>query len=73
VASLAEIAQKLRDLPDDDASHANVNWQPFDESRAAADAAAARGDFAAAIRQYCLAIRQTMKQLREQRPTDDAA
>jgi protein phosphatase len=73
VTSLAEIAQKLRDLPQDDASQANVNWQPFDESRAVAEAAAARGDFTTAIRQYCRAIRQTMKQLREQRPTDDAA
>ena len=48
-----------------------LDWQPFDDARAQAAAAAESGDYAAAIRQYCQAIRDIMQQFREHRPTVD--
>jgi protein phosphatase len=73
VASLAEIAAKLRELPNDPQTSwaASIRWQPFDDLRSAAVAAAEGSDFTAAIRQYCEAIRYVMKQVREHRPTVD--
>jgi protein phosphatase len=71
VASLADIADKLRELPEKEPGDWSVNWQPFDEQRAAAAAASDQGDYVAAIRQYCKAIRDIMKQVREHRPTVD--
>ncbi|HEY3391214.1 MAG TPA: protein phosphatase 2C domain-containing protein [Lacipirellulaceae bacterium] len=71
VASLADIAAKLRALPEKDAGEWTVDWQPFDNQCAAAAASAEKGDHADAIRQYCQAIREMMRQLREKRPTVD--
>jgi protein phosphatase len=71
VASLADIAAKLRALPEKDPGEWTVDWQPFDSERASAAAAAEKGDHADAIRQYCHAIREIMRQLREKRPTVD--
>ena len=71
VASLADLAARLRDLPEKEPGDWSVNWQPFDEQRAAAAAAAEKGDYVDSIRQYCQAIRDIMKLLREHRPTVD--
>jgi PPM family protein phosphatase len=75
MASLAEIAKKLKDLPNDPqtAWAETIKWQPFDEKRADADSAAERGDFTDAIRKYSDAIRYVMKQVREHRPTVDGS
>jgi protein phosphatase len=71
VAALNEIAGKLRELPENEAVEWKVNWQPFDDQRAQAAAAADKGDHVEAIRRYCQAIRDIMRQLRAQRPTVD--
>jgi protein phosphatase len=71
VASLADIAAKLRALPEKEPGDWTVDWQPFDLERASAAVAAENGDYKAAIRQYCRAIREIMQQLREHRPTVD--
>jgi hypothetical protein len=71
VASLADIAAKLRALPEKDPDEWNVDWEPFDNERASAAAAAEEGHHAESIRQYCHAIREIMRQLREKRPTVD--
>ncbi len=74
-ASLAEIAGTLRELPEKEQTNwaANVEWQPFDETRTEAAAAADRGDFMAAICAYCHAIRYIMREFREHRPTVDGS
>jgi PPM family protein phosphatase len=72
VASLADIAAKLRSLPEKEPGDWTVDWQPFDSDRASAAAAAEKGDYVAAIRQYGRAIHNVMQQLREKRPTVDA-
>jgi protein phosphatase len=71
--SLAEVAKNLRDLPNNPQTSwaESIKWQPFDETRAAAAAAAERSDFTEAIRKYSDAIRYIMKQVREHRPTVD--
>jgi protein phosphatase len=69
VASLDEIAGKLRELPEKEPGNWTVNWQTFDDQRAQAAAAAAKGDYVSAIRDYSQAIREIMRQLREHRPT----
>ncbi len=68
VASLADIANTLRALPEKDQGEWRINWQPFDDERAQAVAAAEMGEHLTAIRQYCHAIREIMRQLRERRP-----
>lgn len=72
VGTLADLAAKIRELPDDDAGSRSVDWQTFDATTAEAKAASDRGDFTAAIQHYSEAIRRTMKQLRQIRPTVDA-
>jgi protein phosphatase len=72
VATLAEIAATLRALPEKQPADWSVDWQPFDDRRSQAAAAADSGDHAAAIREYCQAIREMMQQLREHRPTVDS-
>jgi protein phosphatase len=71
VASLDEIAGKLRELPEKEPGNWTVNWQSFDDQRAQAAAAAEKGDYVSAIRDYSQAIREIMRQLREHRPTVD--
>jgi protein phosphatase len=71
VASLADIAVKIRALPEKEPGEWKVDWQPFDSGRAAAAASAEKGQYAEAVRQYCGAIRDIMRQLREKRPTVD--
>ena len=67
VASLAEMAAKLRGLPE---GHGlKINWQPLDELSAAGKAAAESGDDCTAIRRYADAIRAVMQQLRQHRLT----
>ena len=72
VAVLAEIAVKLRDLPEEDAGDRSVDWQAFDATASEAQAANDQGDFVSAIQHYSAAIRRMMKQLRQSRPTVDA-
>jgi protein phosphatase len=69
VASLADIADKLRALPEKEPGEWTIDWQSFDSERAAAAASAEKGEYADAVRQYCRAIRDIMRQLREKRPT----
>jgi protein phosphatase len=71
VESLREIAAKLRELPEKQPGEWTVDWQPFDDQRAQAAAAAESGDHAAAIRGYGQAICDIMRKLREHRPTID--
>jgi protein phosphatase len=75
VASLADIAKTLRELPDKDQSEwaANVDWVFFDESREKAAAALAAGDYLTSISSYSRGIRNVMRQFREHRPTVDAS
>jgi len=72
VASLAELAEKLRSLPDDQG--VKIDWAPLDESVSQAKAAAASGDFRTAIRRYAAGLREVMQQLRQHRSmaTDDS-
>jgi hypothetical protein len=69
VTMLADITEKLRDLPDRETGNGQVDWKLFDAARAAAKADAERGDFFAAVRHYSEAIRGIMRQLRDCRPT----
>jgi protein phosphatase len=72
VATLADIAAKLRQLPAKDAGNGKVDWQKFDSAIAEAKSAAERSDFVSSVRSYCGAIRSIMRQLRDSRPTVDA-
>ncbi len=71
IAMLADVTASLRALPEKQPGDWNIDWQPFDNERAAAAAAAEKGDHLAAVRQYSHAIRSIMRQLREKRPTID--
>jgi protein phosphatase len=72
VASLAELANKLRDLPPGQGP--KIEWPPVDELTALGKAAAASGDYCTAIRRYAEAIRAVMQQIRQNRlsATDDS-
>ncbi len=72
VGVLAEIAAKLRDLPDNGAGDRQLDLQAFQASLSEAKDANDRGDYVAAVRQYSGVIRRIMKRLRETRPTVDA-
>jgi protein phosphatase len=72
VDTLAELATKVRELPEREPGDWKLDWGPFDGRLAEAAAAAESGDRAAAIRQYSQALREIMKQLRERRPSSDA-
>ncbi|MEX2316443.1 MAG: protein phosphatase 2C domain-containing protein [Pirellulales bacterium] len=71
VDSLAEIAGKLRELPEKQPNNWNVDWQSFDATRKKAAAAVEADQLADAVRHYCHAVRDVMRQLRGQRPTLD--
>jgi hypothetical protein len=71
VTTLADIATRLRELPEREPGEWTVDWQPFDVERAAAAAAAQAGDYMSAVRKYSHAIREIMRELREHRPTVD--
>ena len=74
VATLAEIAAKLREQSNKNHGNRALDWDSFEAARAEAAAAAEKGDHAAAIRQYSAAIRKIMKKFREQgRTTEDAS
>ena len=70
-ATLADIAAKLRELPEKEPGDWTIDWQPFDDERAAAAAAVASGDYVSAVCKYSHAIREIMRELREHRPTVD--
>jgi hypothetical protein len=72
VASLAEMAEKLRNLPN---GHGlKIDWTPLDEATAAGKAASASGDHCTAIRRYAEGLRVVMQQIRQHRltATDDS-
>jgi protein phosphatase len=71
VATLADIAAKLRELADKDTHNRVIDWAAFEKAQTAAIAAAERGDFTNAIREYSAAIRGIMRQLRNGGPTID--
>jgi PPM family protein phosphatase len=71
VATLADIAAKLRQLPAKDAGNGKVDWQRFDAKIGEAKSAAERSDFVGSVRSYSGAIRGVMTQLRDSRPTVD--
>jgi PPM family protein phosphatase len=73
VASLAEIADKLRGVPEGQGPR--IDWPPIDELTTAGKAAADSGDYCQAIRHYAQAIRAVMDQIRVQRlsETDDTS
>jgi len=69
VDTLADIAGKLRELPEKQPGNWQVDWQSYDATRAQATAAAEAGRTADAIRHLCHAIRDILRQLRNHRPT----
>ncbi len=68
VASLAELAGKLRALPEGQGP--KIDWQPLDGLMAEGKAAADGGDHCSAIRHYSEAIRAVMQQIRQHRTRD---
>jgi hypothetical protein len=74
VATLAEIAGKLRDQSNKNHGNRAPDWQSFEAARTEAAALAEKGDHAEAIRRYGAAIRKIMKKFREHgRTTEDGA
>jgi serine/threonine protein phosphatase PrpC len=74
VATLAEIASKLREQSNRERTNRSFDWQSFEDARTKASAAADKRDYAEAIRQYSAAIRKIMKQCRNNgRTTEDSA
>jgi hypothetical protein len=71
VDALAEMAAKLRELPEKQPDNWNVDWHSFDAIRRKAAAAAEAGQLGDAVRHYCHAVRDIMRQLRGHRPTLD--
>jgi protein phosphatase len=67
VASLAEMAEKLRNLPNGQGP--KIDWTPLNESVAAGKSAAASGDYGSAIHRYAAGLRAVMQQLRQHRTT----
>jgi len=72
VASLAELAGKLRALPEGQGP--KIDWQPLDKMTSDGKKAADGGDHCTAIRRYSEAIRAVMQQIRQNRlvATDDS-
>jgi protein phosphatase len=71
-ASLAEMADKLRGLPE---GHGlKIDWQPLDKRCAEGKRAADSGDYCTAIRRYAEGLRSVMQQIRQHRltTTDDS-
>jgi serine/threonine protein phosphatase PrpC len=73
VATLADIAGKLREQSCKNHAKRAFDWQAFENDQAEAAALAEKEDHAGAIRQYSAAIRRIMKQCREQGRTTEAA
>jgi len=74
VATLAEIAGKLREQSNKNHANRSPDWQSFEAVRSEAAALAEKGDHAEAIRRYGAAIRKVMKKFREQgRTTEDGS
>jgi protein phosphatase len=67
--ALADIAGKIRALPEKQSENWKVDWQSFDALREKAAAAVDAGQLADAVRHYCRAIHGIMQQLRDHRPT----
>jgi hypothetical protein len=64
VATLAEIAGKLREQANKNHGNRAPDWEAFEAARDEAAASAEKGDHVAAIRQYGAAIRNIMKKFR---------
>jgi protein phosphatase len=74
VATLAEIAAKLREQSNKNHGSRAPDWDSFEAARSEAATSAEKGDHATAIRQYSAAIRGIMKKFREQgRTTEDGS
>lgn len=71
VTALADLAGRLRTLPEKSSVQWDVDWRSFDATTAQAVAAVDAGQFADAVRHYCHAIRDVMRQFRDRRPTLD--
>jgi protein phosphatase len=72
VATLAEIAGKLREQSNKNHGNRAPDWDSFEAARTEAAALAEKGDHAGAIRRYGAAIRKIMKKFREHgRTTED--
>ena len=72
VATLAEIAGKLREQSSKNHGSRAPDWESFEAARTEAAALAEKGDHAGAIRRYSAAIRKIMKKFREHgRTTED--
>jgi hypothetical protein len=74
VATLAEIARKLREQSNKNHTNRAPDWQSFEAALAEAAALAEKGDHTEAIRRYSAAIRKIMKKFREHgRSTEDSS
>jgi PPM family protein phosphatase len=74
VATLADIAAKLREQSNKNHGNRAPDWASFEAAQAEATALKEKGDHAGAIRQYSAAIRKVMKKFREHgRTTEDSA
>jgi hypothetical protein len=74
VATLADIAAKLREQSGKNHGNRVPDWGSFEAARTEAAALEEKGDHAGAIRQYSAAIRRVMKKFREHgRTTEDSA
>jgi PPM family protein phosphatase len=69
VATLAEIASKLREQSSRSHGGRAPDWQSFEEALKEASALAEQSDHKEAIRKYSAAIRKIMKQFRDSRQT----
>jgi hypothetical protein len=68
VNAFAELAGRLRLLPDNKSAEWNVEWRKFDDLRGQAAAATDAGRWLDAVRDYCRAVRNVMQQFRDRRP-----
>jgi PPM family protein phosphatase len=74
VATLADIAAKLREQSNKNHGNRAPDWESFEAARTEAAALAEKGDHAGAIRRYSAAIRKIMKKFREHgRTTEDGS
>ena len=74
VATLAEIAGKLREQSNKNHGNRAPDWDAFEAARTEAAALADKSDYAGAIRRYSAAIRKIMKKFREHgRTTEDSS
>jgi serine/threonine protein phosphatase PrpC len=74
VATLADIAAKLREQSNKNHGNRAPDWQSFEAARTEAAALAEKGEFTGAVRRYSAAIRKIMKKFREHgRTTEDSS